>query len=84
MWQIELSRDAAKALLRMPRQDALRIRRKIDELARDPLQAPGVKKLTEHPGYRLRVGDWRVVYLLVKDKLVIQVIRIAQRKEVYG
>jgi mRNA interferase RelE/StbE len=83
VWQIELSRDAAKALLRMPRRDALRIRRKIDELARDPMQTPGVKKLTEHPGYRLRIGDWRVVCLLVKDKLVIQVIRIAQRKEAY-
>lgn len=83
MWSIEFSRDAAKALMRMPRDQAVRIRRKIDELARDPANAPNVKKLTEHPGYRLRVGDWRVVYLLVDDRLVIQVVRIAPRGEVY-
>jgi mRNA interferase RelE/StbE len=42
-----------------------------------------VKKLTEHPGFRLRVGDWRVVYLLQNDRLVVQIIRIAPRGEVY-
>jgi hypothetical protein len=50
VWQIELSRDAAKALLCMPRRDALRIRRKIDELARDPMQTPGVKKVDRASG----------------------------------
>lgn len=83
MWSIEFSRDAVKVLARMPRDQAVRIRRKIDELARDPANAPNVKKLTEHPGYRLRVGDWRIVYLLVDDRLVIQVVRIAPRGEVY-
>ena len=83
MWSIEFSRDAVKALMRMPRDQALRIRRKLDELARDPRNAPNVKKLTEHPGYRLRVGDWRVVYLLVEERVVIHVIRIAPRGEVY-
>ena len=83
MWSIEFSREAVKALMRMPRDQAVRIRRKVDELARDPANASNVKKLTEHPGYRLRVGDWRVVYLLVDDRLVIQVVRIAPRGEVY-
>ncbi|MFP5461934.1 MAG: type II toxin-antitoxin system RelE family toxin [Gammaproteobacteria bacterium] len=83
MWSIEFSREAVKALVRMPRDQAVRIRRKIDELARDPANAPNVKKLTEHPGYRLRVGDWRVVYLLLDDRLVVQVVRIAPRGEVY-
>lgn len=83
MWTIEFSRDAAKALLRMPRHQAFRIRAQIDRLARDPRTAPNVKKLTEHPGYRLRVGDWRVVYLLTHERLVIQVIRIAPRGSAY-
>jgi mRNA interferase RelE/StbE len=83
VWSIEFSRDAVKALVRMPRNQALRIRRKIDELARDPYDAPNVKKLTEHPGYRLRVGDWRIVYLLIEERVVIHVVRIAPRGEVY-
>jgi len=69
--------------MRMPRDQALRIRRKIDELARDPYNAPNVKKLTEHPGFRLRVGDWRVVYLLIEERVVIHAVRIAPRGEVY-
>lgn len=83
MWSIEFSRDAVKALVRMPRDQAFRIRRRIDELARDPYNAPNVKKLTDHPGFRMRVGDWRVVYLLIEDRVVIHVIRIAPRGEAY-
>lgn len=83
MWSIEFSRDAVKALMRMPRDQAFRIRRRIDELARDPYNAPNVKKLTDHPGFRMRVGDWRVVYLLIEERVVIHVIRIAPRGEAY-
>ena len=83
VWSIEFSREATKAILRMPRQEASRIRKKLDALARDPMGARGVKKLTEHPGYRLRVGDWRVVYLLDRDRIVVQVIRVAHRREAY-
>ena len=83
MWSLEFSREAVKALMRMPRDQATRVRRRLDGLVRDPLNAPGVRKLTEHPGFRLRVGDWRVVYLLEKDRLVVQVVRIAPRGEVY-
>ena len=83
VWSVEFSREAVKTLMRMPRDQAMRIRRKLDELARDPRSAPNVKKLTEHPRYRLRVGNWRVVYLLIDERVVIHVIRIAPRGEVY-
>ncbi|MEO8186660.1 MAG: type II toxin-antitoxin system RelE/ParE family toxin [Burkholderiaceae bacterium] len=83
MWVIEFSRDAAKALIRMPRHQAMRIRRKIDELVHDPRKAAHVKKLTDYPGYRLRVGDWRVIYLLHEDRLIVHIVRIASRGEVY-
>lgn len=83
MRRLEFNREALKALLRMPRDQALRIRRKLDALARDPLQAPNVKKLSDHPGFRLRVGDWRVIYTLHHDRVVIHVIRIAPRGEVH-
>ncbi len=83
MWSVEFSREATKALLRMPREQAARIRKRIDVLARDPIGARNVKKLTEHPGYRLRVGNWRVLYLLDGDRVVIQIVRVAHRREVY-
>jgi mRNA interferase RelE/StbE len=83
VWQLEFTREAARALLRMPKDQALRIRRKLDDLARSPQTAANVKKLTEDPGYRMRVGDWRVVYLLDHGRIVVCVIRIAKRSEAY-
>lgn len=83
MWKLEFSHDAVKSLLRMPRDEAGRVRGKLDRLARDPHAMPGVKQLTGHPGFRLRIGDWRVLYLLHDERIVIHVIRIARRGDVY-
>lgn len=83
MYELRFSLAAAKALKKAPREVAVRIRSKLDELAVDPFSAPNVKKLTDHPGYRLRVGDWRVLYLVEREVLVIQVVEIGHRKEVY-
>lgn len=84
MYAIEYSKAARKALKAMPRKSALLVIQKIEALASEPL-APNnnVKRLTNHPGYRLRVGDWRVVYEVREETLVIAVIRIAPRGEVY-
>jgi mRNA interferase RelE/StbE len=84
MFSIEYSRAARKALKTMPRNTAALIMEKIEALAVDPF-APNnnVRRLTNHPGYRLRVGDWRVVYLVHEQALLIAVVRIAPRGEVY-
>ena len=68
----------------MPRNTAELILEKVDALAVNPF-APNknVKKLSNHPGYRLRVGDWRVIYLLREKVLLIAVLRIAPRGEAY-
>jgi mRNA interferase RelE/StbE len=84
MFSIEYSKAARKALKAMPRNTAWLIMDKIEALAADPV-APNsnVKKLTNHPGYRLRVGDWRVVYTIHEQALLIAVVRIAPRGDVY-
>lgn len=84
MYSIEYSRAARKALKAMPRNTARLILEKIESLAIDPM-APNnnVKKLTNHPGYRLRVGDWRIVYTIHEQALLIAVVRIAPRGDVY-
>lgn len=83
MYALRFSTAALKALRKAPADVSGRIREGLDELARNPFSAPNVKKLTNHPGYRLRVGDWRVIYLIQKEAVVIYVVDIAQRKEVY-
>lgn len=68
----------------MPRNTAQRLLAKIEALAADPfVPNNNVRKLTNHPGYRLRIGDWRVVYLVREQSLVIAMVRIAPRGEVY-
>ncbi|MFO7596382.1 MAG: type II toxin-antitoxin system RelE/ParE family toxin [Desulfocurvibacter africanus] len=83
MYALRFSTAALKALRKASPDVAGRIRTKLDELAQDPFAAPNVKKLTNHPGYRLRVGDWRVLYLIQQEEVMIQVVEIGQRKEVY-
>lgn len=84
MFSIEYSKTARKTLKAIPRKTAHLIMEKIEILAADPM-APNnnVKKLTNHPGYRLRVGDWRVVYIIHEQALLIAVVRIAPRGDVY-
>ena len=84
MYRVDISRDATKALQRMPRNVATLIRSKIDRLAVDPHAVNNnVKKLTGRPGYRLQVGDWCVIYDLDDGMRILAVERIAPRGEVY-
>lgn len=84
MWSVAYTADAIRTLKRMDRTVARRLRSKILALARDP-KAPNnnVKKLTGIAGYRLRVGDWRVIYTLEHEVLTVIVVRIGHRSEVY-
>jgi mRNA interferase RelE/StbE len=72
VWRIEYSGSSLRALRKMPRNIAQTIEKKIEALAEDPY-APNnnVKKLQGRPGFRLRVGDWRVLYELDMDRIVI-------------
>ncbi|MGH6661771.1 MAG: type II toxin-antitoxin system RelE family toxin [Rhodospirillales bacterium] len=84
MWSVAYTADAIRTLKRMDRTVARRIRARILVLARDP-KAPNnnVRKLAGIAGYRLRVGDWRVIYTLKHEVLTVIVVRIGHRSEVY-
>ncbi len=83
MYKISFSKKADKSLRKMPRDTALNIAKKIKQLAKNPQDMSNVKKLTDHPGYRLRVGEWRVIYTLNANELLIHVINIKTRGEAY-
>ena len=84
MWSVTYTADAIRALAGMDRTVAKRIRAKILALARAP-RAPNnnVRKLTGIDGYRLRIGDWRVIYTLKHEILTVIVIRVGHRREIY-
>jgi mRNA interferase RelE/StbE len=81
-YEVEVERVAAKALTNIARSDATRIVRRLEELATDP-RPDGVVKLTSSDAYRIRVGDYRVIYLIDDTLAVITVTRIAHRREAY-
>ena len=84
MYRLVITKSAAKTLRKLPRNLAKRIRQKLEELAKDPY-APNnnVTKLQNRPGFRLRVGDWRVIYQIEDDRLVILVLEIGPRGGIY-
>jgi len=60
-----------------------RLQRRIDRLAQNPYPAGGKKLQAEEPFYRIRVGDYRVIYQVEPQELLVVVVKIGHRKEVY-
>ena len=83
MYSIRYTAAALKTLRRIPRNAADLIRKKVQEVADDPAEARNVKTLKGRDGYRLRVGDWRIVYDLDDGVLVLIVIEIGPRGGIY-
>jgi len=82
-YQIEIKPSASKELEKLPRPMIARVVAAIWELADNPYPQ-GVKKLAGFDRtYRIRVGDYRVLYTVYETRLVIEIIRVAHRKDVY-
>jgi len=82
-YEITYARSALKALRKLDPEIARRILRTINGLALDP-RPPGCRQLTGGSGeLRVRVGDYRVVYDVFDGELVILVLRLGHRREVY-
>jgi mRNA interferase RelE/StbE len=74
---------AARQFADLPRQIQTRLRPRIDALADDPRPA-GVERLTGATDlYRLRVGDYRVIFAIQDQELIVLIVRVAHRREVY-
>jgi mRNA interferase RelE/StbE len=81
-YRIEVERRAHKALARLPRRDRRRVSTAIDGLAQEPRPAGAVPVRAAPKGtHRIRVGDYRVVYLVLDDEQVIIVAEVARRSE---
>lgn len=84
MYALRFSKPAVKTLTRMPRDLAGRVRAELDRVAADPVAYRGDwKRLQGSPYWRLRVGDWRAICELRAGELVLLVLKIGARGDVY-
>jgi mRNA interferase RelE/StbE len=81
-YRVVLKRDAERELRKIPRPDLQRIVRKIAALGSEP-RPVGSQKLSTLERYRLRQGDWRIVYEIDDHGRLVTVVRIGNRREVY-
>ncbi len=82
-YKIEFAKQAAKQFKALPRQEQQRLKTKIDNLEIDP-RPPGVVKLSgEKNLYRIRVGNYRIIYSIQDSRLLILIVKIGHRKDVY-
>ena len=79
---IELRPAAVRALRKLDPQIRPRIQGAIALLAQNP-RPPGARALRGRPGLRIRVGDYRIIYVVEDDVLVVVVLTLAHRREVY-
>jgi mRNA interferase RelE/StbE len=83
MYEIEIAPAAERALKKLPADIQRRIIKGILKLEVNP-RPSGVKKLSgEEDLYRVRIGDYRVIYQIRDGELIVLVVRVAHRREVY-
>lgn len=81
-YSVEILPVAARALRKLPAEAKRRIEGVIALLADEP-RPPAAKKLTARPEWRVRTGDYRVLYRIEDARLVITVVSLGHRREIY-
>ncbi len=81
-YKVTINKKAIKTLEKISEPDYSKIKKTIFSLAINPRPA-GYKKLKGRPGFRIRQGDYRIIYDIFDHVLVVDVIAVGNRKEIY-
>ena len=82
-YQVVIQKRALKVLEKINEPDYSKIKSFLFSLAGNP-RPHGYKKLKNRDGYRVRIGDYRIIYDIIDNLLVVEVIAIGHRKDVYN
>ncbi len=84
MYSISITQSALKELKQLDKPDVRKIEKLIDGLAENP-RPPGVKKLKglDEDVYRVRTGDYRVIYVIEDKVRIVEVRKVGHRKDIY-
>jgi mRNA interferase RelE/StbE len=82
MYQVVIEKQAQKQLAKISPPDYAKVVAAVKELAANP-RPHGYKKLKGRPGYRVRVGDYRIIYNIQDNILTVFVLVIGNRRDIY-
>jgi mRNA interferase RelE/StbE len=82
-YKVQLSDSARATLKEIPVRDRLRIARKVDQLALNPRPFGSLKLKGEDNTFRIRSGDYRIVYEVIENRVLVHVLRVGHRKDIY-
>ena len=82
-YRVEIDTRASREIRALPRQDQQRVISRIQSLADNP-RPPGCVKLSGPSNlWRIRVGMYRIIYQIHNDRLLVTVVRVGHRRDVY-
>ena len=82
MYEVIFQLDIKKYLKKLPKKDAAKILETIASLSKEP-KPRWVEKLNNRIGYRVRVGNYRIIYTVDDGKLIILILDVDHRKDIY-
>lgn len=82
-YSIEFRPAVLKSMKRLPKRDLRRIKKKVDDLAENLPDPATTKMKGNNTFHKIRVGGYRIVYEIHQDRLVILVVKVGHRKDVY-
>ena len=82
LFTIELSTSARKSLKKLPEKEQILVFTVIETLKSNPTP-PKSLKLRGRDGYRIRIGDLRLIYMIQRGKLIVLILDIGHRREIY-
>ena len=81
-YELRFKTSVSKDLRRVPTPNVRRILARIDAL-RDDLRPPGCEKLSAQERYRIRQGDYRILYSVLDDIVTVEIVKVGHRRDVY-
>ena len=82
MYELVVRARVRKSLARLPENVYRRVSNAIEGLQKEP-RPPGCRTLSDREGWRLRVGDYRIIYEIDDEERVVTVLQVGHRRDVY-
>ena len=84
VYSIEFRPSVLKSLNKVPKSDLIQIKKKIEKLSTNLPDYSVTKLKGDNPFHRVRYGNYRIIYEIKKEKLIIIIVKIGNRKDVYN